>query len=279
MSSFTGSMECWALLFGALAVASALVMMGWRLQMLPLTAVGAFAGALALGWASTAPAYAQTTQRSVTDGFRELIDEANTRAEALKKQLGGFVSEVEARPNPYEADAARMAAQNVSQVRKGFGMVGDVFGDDVGDPLADVESDGAIYVAVSFSMPPDVLRRLSTDVQKAGGKLVVRGLVQGSFEQTLLAARQVFDDKAMSGIAIDPQVFRAYKVDRVPTFIVAREPVTPCQDGVDCTSAATAHDKIAGNVTLAEALRQIALRGRQAPDIARNALASLELRE
>ena len=49
MSSFTGSMECWALLFGALAVASALVMMGWRLQMLPLTAVGAFAGALALG--------------------------------------------------------------------------------------------------------------------------------------------------------------------------------------------------------------------------------------
>lgn len=101
-------------------------------------------------------------------------------------------------------------------------------------------------------------------------------LVQGSFEKTLLAARQVFDDRALSGVAVDPQVFWAYEVDRVPTFIVAREPVTPCQDGVDCTSAATAHDKIAGNVTASAALRLLSQRGRQAPNIVRTALARLE---
>lgn len=276
MGSFTGSPECWALLISGLLFGFGLISTGMRLQIMPLTTIGALATALALGWAGTATAQAQVAQRSVTDGFRELIDDANARAEALKKDLGGFVGEVEARPNPYEVDAARMAAQNVSRVRQGFGMVGDVFGDDVGDPLANIEGDGAIYVAVSFSMPPDVLRRLAADVHKAGGKLVIRGLVQGSFEKTLLAARQVFDDKAMNGVAIDPQVFRAYKVDRVPTFIVAREPVTPCQDGVDCTSAATSHDKIAGNITTAEALLQISERGRQAPDIARTALAKLE---
>lgn len=276
MGSFTGSPECWALLISGLLVGFGLISMGMRLQIMALTTIGALATALALGWAGTATAHAQAPQRSVTDGFRELIDDANARAEALKKELGGFVAGVEARPNPYEAEAARMAAQNVSRVRQGFGLVGEVFGDEVGDPLAGVESDGAFYVAVSFSMPPDVLRRLATDAHKAGGKLVIRGLVEGSFEKTLLAARQVFDDKAMNGVAIDPQVFRAYKVDRVPTFIVAREPVTPCQDGVDCTSAATAHDKIAGNITTAEALRQISQRGRQAPDIAHTAFRRLE---
>jgi hypothetical protein len=38
----------------------------------------------------------------------------------LSKPFLRFIGEVEARPNSYQAEAAPMAAQNVSRVRKGF---------------------------------------------------------------------------------------------------------------------------------------------------------------
>ncbi|MDQ7780813.1 MAG: type-F conjugative transfer system pilin assembly protein TrbC, partial [Planctomycetota bacterium] len=178
----------------------------------------------------------------------------------------------------YQEEARSLAATNQQSIARGMTMLRDdpTFGDAARAMMAPVETDGALYVAVSLSMPKESLRQLATDAHRAGAKVVVRGLVNGSFEQTLVAAKEVFGEDAVSGVAIEPQVFRAYGIERVPAFIAATAPVEPCDQGIDCTSAATPHDRLAGNITLAEALRIIAERGVQAPDVARAALERLE---
>ena len=104
---------------------------------------------------------------------------------------------------------------------------------------------------------------------------MVRGFVDGSPAKTMAAARQIFDEDSAGGLAIDPQVFRAYGVQTVPTFIVATSPVTPCQGGLDCTSDATPNDQVHGNISLAAALRLLAEQGQAAPDVASRALKRL----
>ena len=119
----------------------------------------------------------------------------------------------------------------------------------------------SVYVAVSFAMPPADLRRLAREAQAAGAVLVVRGLVRGSFQETLKAARQVFDEGSLGGVAIDPNVFRAFDIRATPTFIAAAGPVQPCARGLDCIPPAPPHDQLRGNVSLRAALRLLAAEG------------------
>jgi conjugal transfer pilus assembly protein TrbC len=90
---------------------------------------------------------------------------------------------------------------------------------------------------------------------------VIRGLVRGSFKETLLAARQVFDEDSLGGVAIDPNVFRAFNIQAVPTFIAASAPVQPCGKGLDCVPVAPPHDALSCNISLGEALRLLEANG------------------
>ena len=209
---------------------------------------------------------------------RALIDQAEARGRSAQQSLDDWAAETSARTERYERDAQELAAGNQRALARGMTMLRNdpTFGDAAAMIEAVPEEQGALYVAVSLGMPKESLRSLALDAHKAGAKIVIRGLVNGSFEQTLVAAKEVFGEDAVSGVAIEPQVFRAFGVDRVPTFIAATAPVQPCDQGVDCTSAATPHDRLAGNITLAEALRIIAERGDEAPGVAQAALARLE---
>lgn len=133
---------------------------------------------------------------------------------------------------------------------------------------------GVVYVAVSFSMPPADLRRLAREAQTAGALVVIQGLVRGSFKETAVAARQVFDESSLGGVAIDPNIFRAFDIRAAPTFIAADSPVQPCASGLDCRPVAPAHDRVAGNISLSEALRILG-EGDQAASVARAAAARL----
>ena len=57
------------------------------------------------------------------------------------------------------------------------------FGDAAEIASAQPEEEGALYIAVSLTMPKPALRQLALDANKAGAKVVIRGLVNGSFEQ------------------------------------------------------------------------------------------------
>ena len=99
----------------------------------------------------------------------------------------------------------------------------------------------SLYVAVSLSMPASTLVTLSNQVSKAGGRLVIRGLKNNSFEDTVAAVKGLSE----KGVAIDinPKVFREFKIIKVPSFVV----ISP--NGID---------KMTGNVGLRYALEEFA---------------------
>lgn len=101
-----------------------------------------------------------------------------------------------------------------------------------------------VLVFVTLSMRDDVLKTLYREVNKIGGRLVLRGLVEDSFAQTRerLMALKI-------GAEIDPPAFEAFKIKRVPTFVYIGQDVQE-------TDKTPPHDRLQGNVSLAYALEQ-----------------------
>ena len=223
------------------------------------------------------PALAQQDQGELGKVARNLVDLAEARSKSLEGSLKDWTDQLKDRSQTYQAEAASLAAANRQQLKRGMTMLKDdpFFGDAAALEEADSQNQGVVYVAVSLTMPRAALRQLAADAQRAGAMVVVRGFVEGSPAKTMAAARQIFDEDSAGGLAIDPQVFRAYAVQTVPTFIVATSPVTPCQEGLDCTSDATPNDQVHGNISLAAALRLLAEQGQAAPDVASRALKRL----
>ncbi len=110
---------------------------------------------------------------------------------------------------------------------------------------------------VSFSMPTASLEALLDQVRKAGGTLVLRGLVNDSFRDTA-AAIAPFADKG--GFSVDPKLFERFGITVVPTFVVAPDAHDP--------------DAVSGNMTLGAALEAVAAEGDH-PGVARALLAKL----
>jgi conjugal transfer pilus assembly protein TrbC len=272
--AFTGTLACWVGLFGLLIVALTALIVGFRLQWITIQLAGCVVAGAGVLWAAT-PASAQDELGAAA---RALIDQAEARGRSAQEALAEWTARAGQAGAQYQEEARELAARNEANIARGMTMLRDdpTFGDAARAMAAPSEEGGAVYVAVSLTMPRESLRQLATDAHRAGAKVVIRGLVNGSFDQTLVAAKEVFGEDAVSGVAIEPQVFRAFGIERVPAFIAATAPVEPCDQGIDCTSAATPHDRLAGNITLAEALRIIAERGDQAPDVARAALERLE---
>ena len=223
------------------------------------------------------PALAQQDQGELGKVARNLVDLAEARSKSLEGSLKDWTDQLKDRSQTYQAEAASLAAANRQQLKRGMTMLKDdpFFGDAAALEEADPQNQGVVYVAVSLTMPRAALRQLAADAHRAGAMVVVRGFVGGSPAKTMAAARQIFDEDSAGGLAIDPQVFRAYGVQTVPTFIVATSPVTPCQEGLDCTSAATPHDLVRGNISLSAALRLLAEQGQAAPHVASRALKRL----
>jgi len=98
-----------------------------------------------------------------------------------------------------------------------------------------------LLVFISQSLPEDSVRELWIQAQKAGGKLVLRGLVGNSFPQT-----QAWIRRLAIVADIDPNRFEEFAIREVPTFILA---------------SGEKQDRMVGNVSLAEFLGQVSRDG------------------
>ncbi len=76
------------------------------------------------------------------------------------------------------------------------------------------QSTEGFYIAVSLSMPGATLINLYESATKVGGKLIIRGLINNSFKDTI----KVIGDKF--AVDVNPMLFRKYNIQRVPTFII-----------------------------------------------------------
>ena len=95
-----------------------------------------------------------------------------------------------------------------------------------------------ILIFVSFSMPQEVLKNLNQDAQKYAATLILKGLVDNSFKQTVAKLKDF-----PSSVEIDPSAFEKYHITKVPTFIRVRE-------GKEVA-------RLSGNVTLSFAAQKL----------------------
>lgn len=75
-----------------------------------------------------------------------------------------------------------------------------------------------LLVFVSFSMPMEALKALNTQVMEHGGKLVFRGLVDGSFHKMAEKLKQLSAEAL-----IDPTLFGEYNITKVPVFVKGKD--------------------------------------------------------
>lgn len=135
-----------------------------------------------------------------------------------------------------------------------------------------------VMAFVSLSMPEEALRRTIADTTRAGGIVVMRGFSAGSAKAFVDGLSKVVDQKDASNIAIDPRLFRAFHVDRVPTIVSAASMFEPC-DQLDCVTPPPPHDRIAGNVPLSYALQTFTDANGPGAPAAKVALANLGRRQ
>lgn len=86
-------------------------------------------------------------------------------------------------------------------------------------------------ILISFGMPDSQIRALLAEAHRLKAAVVIRGLVNDDWGETIAAIHRLSDD-GLSGISIDPTVFVRFGVSRVPTFVLPLERLEPCtQDG------------------------------------------------
>ena len=148
-----------------------------------------------------------------------------------------------------------------------------------GAQAAMAEPKGApLFIAfASLSMPEEALSRMIADTTRAGGVVVFRGFSAGDPRGFIAGIQKVVDQQGASNMAIDPRLFRAFNVDRVPTYVALSRDFEPC-DQLDCVSQAPPHDRIGGNVTAEYALSVFAEADGPGAAVSRVALSNLQNR-
>ena len=99
-------------------------------------------------------------------------------------------------------------------------------------------------IFISFSMAKSQIEKLGQIARKVGAKLVIRGLKNNSFQETIDYSKSI--GKEGAAIDIDPKSFKQFDIKLVPSFVV---------------SSGDKFDKITGNVSTRYALETFASKG------------------
>lgn len=110
----------------------------------------------------------------------------------------------------------------------------------------------SFYIFVSLNMKEKNLKSFAREAARYGGVMVIRGLKNDSMIDTVSYLQNLLKDKH-EGVIIDPNLFRKYKIDKVPSFVVTKNcPYAGCVQQ---------YDIIRGNITPRFALSQIKSKG------------------
>lgn len=92
-----------------------------------------------------------------------------------------------------------------------------------GEDGAESKRQAGLYAFVSLSVPESVLRAIARDVKKAGGTMVLRGFKDETNMATTVAALQAVNEGVGAEWALDPDLFSALKIEKVPALAVVME--------------------------------------------------------
>jgi conjugal transfer pilus assembly protein TrbC len=123
-------------------------------------------------------------------------------------------------------------------------------------------SGSKIILFVSFSMPEESLKEWISESQKLHVPIVIRGLVDNSFKETIRRISGLIKDNR-GGIQIDPKAFKRFKIEKVPAVVVAKS--NSCSPNQTCLEN---FDVVYGDVTAEYALEKISDQKDNVSDIA-----------
>lgn len=113
------------------------------------------------------------------------------------------------------------------------------------------EEDANLFIFVSSSMSPSLIKQYIKEASRYGGSLIFNGFVGDDFKVT----KEYFiglklDEEEMTHIMIDSRPFKLHKITQVPSIVLQ------VQDDENIVS-----DKISGNVSIKYALSKFAEEG------------------
>lgn len=122
------------------------------------------------------------------------------------------------------------------------------------------KSNSELLIFVSFSMPKLSLQAWARQATRAGGTLVLRGLVDNSMKKTVARIQELLGPDNSTGFTVDPMRFRQFKIESVPAVVVAGMPDPSCQQPL----CPVPYDLLYGDVTLTYSLEKIVEEGEMA---------------
>lgn len=128
----------------------------------------------------------------------------------------------------------------------------------------------SIFLFVSFSMPNESIKGWMRDGAKVGAPVIIRGLVNHSFKETVNKMTMLTQDNR-GGVQIDPTAFQRFSIKQVPAVVVTSGEA--CPDNQSCLDH---YDVVYGDVTLEYALQKIAKQQSAASKTAEAALLKLK---
>lgn len=75
-----------------------------------------------------------------------------------------------------------------------------------------------LLVFVSFSMGDEMIKTLAEDAAKKGARVLIRGLIENSWQKTLEKLKKI-----QANVDIDPEAFKRFEVTVVPTFVLVHK--------------------------------------------------------
>ena len=131
---------------------------------------------------------------------------------------------------------------------------------------------GEVLVFMSLAVPEPSWRQWSAQSARIGAPMVLRGVVEGGLAATV---RAIQSRGAQDGAAIDPRLFRLFRIGSVPAVAVVPGGVPACSSPGCSADAVPPHDLVTGNIGLDGALEAIAREDGPGRAIARRHLAVL----
>jgi len=239
-----------------------------------LASAAAFAGAAAQTAGSDLDLGAIRARAAVQSAEADaLAASARAGAEKLSDEAKVSASSAQAHGKRFMVEAAKPKRPPVPEGTFDF----DKMLVDAGTMASESMGQAPRFIAfASTSMPPAALRAMIDDVVRAGGVVVFRGLPQNSAKALSAALAKVAKPGAqLDGVGIDPRLFRAFRIEAVPAYVVTSSDFDLC-DGFDCVGPLPPHDRMTGNVTAGYALETFARGGGPGALLAGQHLARLE---
>ena len=129
-----------------------------------------------------------------------------------------------------------------------------------------------VLVFMSLAVPEPSWRQWSAQSARIGAPMVLRGVVEGGLAATV---RAIQSRGPQDGAAIDPRLFRLFRIGSVPAVAVVPGGVPACSSPGCSADAVPPHDLVTGNIGLEGALEAIAREDGPGRAIARRHLAVL----